>query len=199
MNTGKMQIGNKHEKLIRIFFWLVIISVTVYLMSSILYYMVIEPNVRHWVMRNPEKPFFAFLVKWIYALVILFSVKNISQNPYRYYKWLNTVSFGVLFLWIMLRSILYRYYECNLELSILEIIALVIIIFTNSKIFIQKYHIRRSVFLYFFIFMIVKPLIWTACVYFVLNYCYTLSDNNYNTWIFHFPYFANDVPYKPLL
>jgi hypothetical protein len=162
----------------------IIVSIIIYLMSSILYYFVLLPKITPYVMRNPEKPLFAFLVKWIYALGILFSITQIQKHPYRYYKWLNTISFGVLFLWIML-CMFFLNFESDLELVLLESIVLAIFIFINSRFFRRRYHIRSNP-LYFVIFMIVRPLIWTACVFYVLKYCYTLSDD-WSCWTFSLP------------
>ena len=161
MNTEKMSAGNNQEKIIRIFSKIIIIALTIYLLSSFFYYFVIKPNlsvIGSW----QDSPFIVFLVKWVYALVLLFSVTQIPKNPYIYYKWLNTVSFGILYLWIIGVSFFY-----DDVFGLLEISALAIIIFINSVSFKRKYHICSN-FLYFVLFMLIRPLIWTAGLCYIL-------------------------------
>ena len=182
MNSIEILIGKNQEKKVKVFFWIITVLTAIYLLSSICYYVVIK-FYDVGIMGMPDKPFFAFLVKWMYALIILFSAKQIHRHPYHFYKWLNTASFGVIFLRIMQSKF---YFENFTDFFLLEITALLIIIFTNSRYFNQRYHIRSNL-LYFVLFMILRPIIWTVCVYFVFRYCITLSDD-YTTWTFHFPH-----------
>jgi hypothetical protein len=163
MNIKKqLKTGN-----INIFLKLSLVLSVLYLVITMLYYLdsIIHPNVS--ILRAIDRPFVLYIVKWLYALIIIICLVKINSNFSLYYLIINTVSFAILSLSFM-DNYYFLFYECDVEMFLLEIVAIVLIIVTNLKAFITNYNQQRKVI--YFIYIISIPLVITYGIYTLLDY-----------------------------
>lgn len=79
----------------------------------------------------PNTPLLAFALKWIYCILLLIGL-NIKQVPIIRWRLVNFACIGAILLYVSL-IINFRFYPSIFLLPIIEIISLIVLIYTNKR------------------------------------------------------------------
>jgi len=90
----------------------------------------------------PRKPFFYLIPKFSCAILLITGILFFKKRPLFLWLLINMASMGILLM--CYSTILYPFYTSLLELFFLEFIAIIMLIFTNRKKFMERYNIKRN-------------------------------------------------------
>lgn len=114
-----------------------------------------------------NKPFLLYIIKWTYASIIIIALLNISKKSI--YSWIAINSTSIA---IILLAIIYYitgiYYSSLIDYFLLELIALMLMIITNTINFVNTYKIKRKI--SYLIYIIFIPIVFTFSIYELLIY-----------------------------
>lgn len=154
LKSGKKQI---------IFIALLII----YIIYTVIFY--IHSLVPDGILHAPNKPLPLYLIKWIYAIVLLVGILKINVKPHLSYMVINTISVCILLLSFV--SLYYWFFYVSfVDILLLEIITIGLIIATNLNNFITENLIERK--FTDFIVIIALPIIITIIIKCSFEYFY---------------------------
>ncbi len=154
--------GKAIENILLLFYFLCIVF---YIFDTSLFYFNDRYNSDPSILHLPSKPLFLYIVKWIYAVILIISIYYLRKKSNFCWVVLNTLSISILLLKIM---IWYRFlfYCSNTDKFLLELVAICILITINLKFFITENNIKIKKGYLLYICLI--PLIFTLIIYNIL-------------------------------
>ena len=124
------------------------------------------------VLRVIDQPLSLYIMKWLYALVLIAGITRLNKKPKLSYLLVNSTAVSIILFWFLC-GICWVYYVSYIDLFLLELVAIGLIIATNLKGFIKRYDMKRE--RIDLIYIILLPLILTAGVHFLVSF---LVGNN---------------------
>lgn len=167
MNTKKR---HKVGDLSNLFLKIPLILIILYLVISLVCY-IDSVTTDEITLHAMDRPFILYIATWISALSLVINIILVRKKTNLCYLFLNIFSILILFLSFM-EVYCFLFYMNDIDRFTLEIIAIALIIITNSKAFIAKYHIRREKI--YLLYIVIIPLIVTVCMYYLVRYMYFL-------------------------
>lgn len=142
--------------------YIIVILIGIYLLSTMIFFVKSKYEYFH----MPDKPYFFYIVQWVYEIILIISLINFNKNTNKYWLLLNVSSLGLIYVSIL--SFLNIYYVCLIEYSfVIEIISLFLLIYINRKKFINKNKVEIKTRKYITIFLI--PTLISVILYFMCN------------------------------
>ena len=121
------------------------------------------------ILHAPDKPLVLYIIKWMYAILLIIGVLRLKDKSHRSYVLINSISISVL-LFSFVTMYYWFFYMSTIDILLLEIISVGLIIMTNFKSFIQENNIKRKV--SDFIFIIIIPIVLTVIIKYSFEYFY---------------------------
>jgi len=134
---------------------LVLISLFIFLGGSVLsliFYTFFDSG-----LHAANQPFIIYLVKWIYALFLVWSLMNLNKKPNLSWTLINIVSLSVLLLTYVIPFI-FLFYRSAIDMFFLEFISIFLIVYANLTRFIKRYNIQRKP-IYLLPIFIIPPIV----------------------------------------
>lgn len=154
LKTGKSQI-------------VFIILIIIYIIYTLIFY--IHSLIPDGILHAPDKPLPLYLIKWIYATLLLVGILRFNSKPHLSYLLINTISICILLLSFI--SLYYWFFYVSLvDIFLLEIIAIGLVLAANLNNFITKNLIKRK--FIDFIIIIILPIIITIIIKCFFEYFY---------------------------
>ncbi len=138
MNIKKLLKGGNSGKLFPLF----VIGIFIYIIETVIFYIynsLLDMGGLHYM----NKPLFLYIIKWIYAVLLLWGILNFSRKPTFYWIIISFTSISILLLAIPV-SYTYLFYSSSLDKFLLELISIVLLIYINSGVIINRYKIHRK-------------------------------------------------------
>ena len=117
--------------------WINLIFIIIYLINEIVIFPIISYGRESLCSRMP---YFLVTIKCYYALLMIVSILRIKKDPNWYWLLLNLASMGVLSIWFYS----FGFYSSDLDIFLLELVAIWLLILTNLKSFVKMYEIKRT-------------------------------------------------------
>ena len=138
----------------------------IYIISTFLFFLnnsIINPTG----LRAINKPFFLYLIKWFYALMIMYGTFIINKKNKTGWIILNIASINILLLRLEYEYLCPTFYMNLIDVSLLELLSLFLLIFLNLKIVLNKFKTFRVKYIYLFISII--SIIFALITYWILE------------------------------
>jgi len=139
--------------------WINLIFVIIYLINEIVIFPIISFGRES---LCPRMPHFLVTIRCCYALLMIVSILRIKKDPDWYWSLLSLASIGVLSIWFYS----FRFYSSDLDIFLLELVAIWLLILTNLKSFVKMYKIKRI--FSQIILIVVIPIIISGIIYFII-------------------------------
>ena len=163
MNITKLlKDGNKGKAIPSI-----LIFISIYIIGTIIFF--IYNRFFEYIFHAPNKPIILYIIKWIYAILLIIGVLKLKNSPHTSYLLINTISVCVLLL-SFITMYYWFFYMSIIDIILLEIVSVGLIIMTNLKSFIQENNIKRK--LSDFIFVCTIPIALTLIIKYSFEYFY---------------------------
>ena len=172
ITTQPLKTGNFFKAIFFICFALTII----YIISTFLFFLensIINPTG----LRVMNKPFFLYLTKWFFALMILYGTFIINKKNKTGWIILNIASINILLLRLEYEYLCPMFYMNTADILLLELLSLFLLIFLNLKIVLNKLQIFRVKFIYLFISIV--------SIVFTLIMCWILENIEYSCYVWY--------------
>lgn len=115
--------------------------VVIYVIYTLIFY--IQSLIPDGILHAPDKPLSLYLIKWIYAILLLIGILRLEARTHLSYLVINTISVCILLLSFV--SLYYWFFYISIvDILLLEIISIGLIIYTNLNDFLTKYSIKRK-------------------------------------------------------
>ncbi|MDH6310683.1 hypothetical protein M2451_003550 [Dysgonomonas sp. PFB1-18] len=141
------------------------ICIVFYIFDTSLFYFNDRYNADLSILHLPSKPLFLYIVKWIYAVILIMSIFYLRKKSNFCWIILNVFSFSILLLKIMVWYY-FLFYCSNTDKFLLELVAICILITINLKYFITNNNVKIKK--GYLLYICLAPLVFTIIIYNIL-------------------------------